>query len=98
MLLGLIFPCACKALILILGVRNYRYYVIKRQSAKWPVAEATIEKGEESFWLFLRGGAHSLYRLLCGRPQYRCCIGRRLGHARETKWKKLHCSIRPPTP
>jgi len=33
----------------LLGIRNYGYYSIKRQSANWPVAQATIEKGEAKF-------------------------------------------------
>ena len=49
MLLGLIFPCAGLVVIILLGIRNYRYRSIKRQSAKWPVTRATIEKGEAKF-------------------------------------------------
>jgi hypothetical protein len=47
--LGLIFDCALLLMLLLLGVRNYRYYSIKSKSVNWPVTQATIEKGEGKF-------------------------------------------------
>jgi hypothetical protein len=51
-LVQIIIPIVAVALIgsmIYMGVRNYRYSLLEQRSRKWPIVEATIQKGEARF-------------------------------------------------